>query len=145
MSQRLPSKIYPTAYVTGPKFSKSKERYYVNIWCTETKTCLSMLYSRFLMQEYLQRELSSDECVDHKDENPLNDTLDNLQVLTRGQNTTKSQTKYIDIIQVQCILCDDWFEMTPKQQRQWTGNSKRQAGPFCSRSCCAKFGALQRR
>ena len=72
MAKRLDSKIYPLAYVTGPKFSKTKDRYYVNIWFPETKVCLSMLYSRYLMQEYLERELSSDECVDHKDENALN-------------------------------------------------------------------------
>jgi hypothetical protein len=47
-------------------------------------------YARFLMEQKLGRKLKRSEEVDHKDENPLNDKLSNLQVLTQAQNTSKS-------------------------------------------------------
>lgn len=47
-------------------------------------------YARFLLEHHLGRKLKSSEEVDHKDENPLNDDLSNLQVLTQRQNTAKS-------------------------------------------------------
>lgn len=49
-----------------------------------------MLYSRFLMQQKLGRELSSDEHVDHIDEDFTNDDIDNLQILSPAENVRKS-------------------------------------------------------
>lgn len=54
------------------------------------KTCTSMSYARWLMIQHLQRNLTSEEHVDHIDENPLNDVITNLQILTPGDNNRKS-------------------------------------------------------
>ncbi len=40
-------------------------------------------YHRWVMQEYLGRELTIDEIVHHKDGNKLNNNIDNLIVLSR--------------------------------------------------------------
>ena len=42
-----------------------------------------MLLSRFLMEKKLGRELTQYEEVHHKDENPLNDDINNLEVVDR--------------------------------------------------------------
>lgn len=49
-----------------------------------------MTYARWLMQEHLGRKLEPWEHVDHKDENRLNDLIENYQILTLAENTRKS-------------------------------------------------------
>lgn len=49
----------------------------------------STLYARYLLAVKLGRYLTKDETVDHIDNNPLNDSVDNLQVLTREENAAK--------------------------------------------------------
>lgn len=46
-------------------------------------------YARYLMAVKLGRFLTVDEFVDHKDEDKTNDTLRNLQILTRAENIAK--------------------------------------------------------
>jgi hypothetical protein len=41
-------------------------------------------YARFLAEEYLGRSLTTDEVVHHIDEDPLNNSIDNLLVMTRS-------------------------------------------------------------
>ncbi len=43
-------------------------------------------YARALMSEYLGRELTDKEPVHHKDENPLNDNINNLEVINRSKH-----------------------------------------------------------
>lgn len=50
----------------------------------------SMSYARWLLSVNLGRWLEPHEDADHIDENPLNDSLDNLQVLTKPANIRKS-------------------------------------------------------
>jgi len=53
----------------------------------------SMNYARYLMCLKENRLLSSDEEVDHIDENPLNDSIDNLQILSKPENHKKHYKK----------------------------------------------------
>lgn len=74
----------PYVHTTG----RLRGRQYVNIVRSDgSKT--SMLYSRWLMQNHLGRELESWEHVDHIDEDKTNDALENLQILTNKQNAEK--------------------------------------------------------
>jgi hypothetical protein len=43
-------------------------------------------YSRFIVEEFV-RPLGPGEIVHHRDENTLNDNLDNLEILTRAEHT----------------------------------------------------------
>jgi hypothetical protein len=45
-------------------------------------------YSRFVMEQYLGRKLSIFECIHHKDKNPLNDDISNLQVMSREEHNS---------------------------------------------------------
>src|SRR5690606_11700315 len=78
--------------VQGPYIfpsGKAKGRRYVAI-IKDDGTRTTMLYSRWLMQEHLGRELGPDEHVDHIDEDKTNDDLSNLQILTPSENTRKA-------------------------------------------------------
>lgn len=46
----------------------------------------TIFLARLLMEEKLGRKLTSNEIVHHIDENPFNDKLDNLEVLTRSEH-----------------------------------------------------------
>ena len=71
----------------GP-YLRSDGRKQVDVLQTNGST-KSMLYSRYVMQNHLGRELSSSEHVDHIDSNPLNDDLCNLQLITKSENAAK--------------------------------------------------------
>jgi hypothetical protein len=47
----------------------------------------SVPYARILMSTYLNRVLDKNEVVHHKDEDPSNNSLDNLQVMSRSEHT----------------------------------------------------------
>lgn len=46
----------------------------------------SMDLHRFLMQQHIGRKLRTYEHVHHKDDNPLNNSIDNLEILTQSQH-----------------------------------------------------------
>lgn len=48
-----------------------------------------MLYSRYLMSVKLGRRLLPSETVDHIDDDKANDSIDNLQILSLGENQKK--------------------------------------------------------
>ena len=76
----------PYIYPSGPNEGR---RYVITVDGGKRK---QMLYSRWLMQEHLGRELLPDEHVDHIDEDKTNDRLDNLQILSPAANSRKSAT-----------------------------------------------------
>lgn len=49
-------------------------------------TLTSTTYARMLMEEHLGRKLKRNEVAHHSDQNPLNDTLSNLQVMTKEEH-----------------------------------------------------------
>lgn len=92
----------------------------------------------YLIEQNLGRELINDESVDHIDRNKLNDSLDNLRVISLKQNIL-DDIKRVKPIQIICIRCGT---ASFKKARDIKHNAKLgKAGPFCSRSCCGKYGA----
>lgn len=114
-----------------------RERVYIK----ETKKVMS--YPKYLMEQELGRVLSDNEEVHHKDENPLNNELSNLEVRIHGEHQAEHSTKYHDKTAT-CGWCGKEFLWTAKQQRTFNGN--RQYGnrmsevPFCSRQCSGRYG-----
>lgn len=89
-----------------------------------------MLYSRFLMQEALGRELTYDETVDHIDEDFTNDSLENLAILTRAENAAKSVRlrRVVEWYEFQCPQCGSFAK---KEARKVRHNRKQgKAGPL---------------
>lgn len=94
-------------------------------------------YPKFLMEQKLGRPLGKDETVDHKDRDFTNDSFDNLQVLTRGENSAKSALRMKDYF-CDCPICGINFKATNSQVKNTY--LKDSAGPFCGKSCAGKYG-----
>jgi hypothetical protein len=96
--------------VYGPTLHKGEGRRYVFLVDPNDKhhrTTLS--YARYLMSVHLGRRLDRTEEVDHKDNNRLNDTLDNLQILTPLANHQKS-AKPRTFVDLTCTFCRKVFK-----------------------------------
>jgi len=86
-------------------------------------------YARYLMSVELGRCLLSEEHVDHIDDDRLNDTIDNLQILSPAENTRKGKKR--TMVQLQCDQCGKQFE----RRKGNDPASKGYARAFCSRRC----------
>lgn len=78
-------------------YQKSIKKYYINechgrkivLIVFSDKTKINVMCSKLLLQIKLGRLLIDDETSDHIDGNCLNDSVDNLQVLSRSENSRK--------------------------------------------------------
>lgn len=86
----------------------------------------SVSYARYLLSCHLRRFLTKDEHVDHKDNNKLNDFVDNLQILTNLENNKKS-AKGQTLKDFKCSICGKTFQLTARQSHK--------KEPTCSRKC----------
>jgi hypothetical protein len=86
------------------------------------------------MEVHLGRKLAEDATVDHIDKNPLNNSIDNLQVLSRSNHASLDCKRRRPVI-VQCSMCGKKFEATRSQLH------KDKTGFFCSKQCSGKYGA----
>lgn len=99
-----------------------------------------MFLSRWLMMKKLGRFLERTEEVDHRDEDRTNDSIENLQILTRQQNAAKlglrkrleNPAKTVVLI---CPTCKSEFTLLAHRFRY---KQKRGCeGPFCGKKCAA--------
>ena len=91
--------------------------------------------SRVIMEVRLGRVLDPSETVDHIDRNPLNNKIENLQVLHRSSHASLDVVR-VRVEEVKCLYCDSVF--TPSVEQR---NTKNKAGPFCSRKCSGLYGS----
>lgn len=92
------------------------------------------LYARYLIEQKLGRELTSNEEVDHIDNDFTNDNLDNLQVLSCKDNRTKGRVRQVTIVVCPCGIATEKFTNYIKN------NIKQgKSGPYCSRRCAAYY------
>ena len=103
------------------------------------ETTIHTSYARYLMCVHLGYRLGEDKHVDHIDGNPLNDSLSNLQVLTRrthGIKTaleTRAPAIYLDFV---CPVCGVSFKLARRvadSRAKVYGNTAR----CCSNRCRA--------
>lgn len=93
-------------------------------------------YAKILIEIKLGRLLNDTETVDHIDEDKTNDDVDNLQILTKEENSFKSSIKVLYPI-VNCVWCNKSFRLRKDQL-------KKSSGPFCGKTCTGKFGSSVR-
>ena len=100
-----------------------------------------MSYPKYLMENEIGRSLLPNEEVHHKDENPLNNNLTNLEIVFHGEHQAKHATKYYDTTAV-CSWCGKEFVWTGPQQASFYRNQRLRnvtsTTPFCSRHCAGK-------
>jgi hypothetical protein len=122
--------------ILGPYQRKSDRRFYMKVFHEDGRSS-TMSYPKWLMEKHLGRELSSDETVDHIDNNVENNNLNNLQVLSLADNIRKSAKppEYVECI---CPVCVKQFLALARYVR---ANQIKQgkAGPYCNKSCAGKM------
>ena len=94
-------------------------------------------YPRHLMEQYLERELLKTEHVDHINNNPFDNRIENLQLLTQLENNRKSSAlRPRQLYKFTCSCCG---KETEKYLNYVKHNlNKGKSGPYCSRSCAGK-------
>ena len=96
-------------------------------------------YPRLLMEMILGRPLNNDEDVHHIDENPLNNRIENLEVINHKKHDAihgGKNRKYFPINKI-CPVCGKEFTWTEKRQSTYY-SKKLSHGPYCSKRCAGK-------
>lgn len=131
----------PQVKLRGPYLWKKNNRQVYDVHDGKKwKTCLT---ARLLLEIKLGRKLTRDETVDHIDDNPLNDSIDNLQVLSRSENAAKWHAKRPSK-QYFYFTCPECNKSSARLLTYVKRDLKKgQRGPFCSRSCAGKYSSRQ--
>lgn len=113
----------------------------LRVWITGENRIMS--YPKYLMEKHLGRQLSDNEEVHHKDKNPLNNELSNLEIRQRGEHQAEHSKKFFDTMAT-CYWCGREFLWTGKQQQYFYSNRRNHniatKTPFCSRQCSGQYG-----
>lgn len=118
-------------YKVYRRLDKKQSRYMAMLYNGKTKHRTTMSWARYVMSCHLGRELDKNiETVDHIDGDKLNDSLDNLQLLTRADNVRKSK-KTLTLIELICPVCKAYFYRRRGQTHLIKGGKH----SCCSREC----------
>lgn len=122
-------------------FHKKENRRYANLVSIKDgkKDRKTISYARYLMSVKEKRILNPEEHVDHKDNNKLNDNINNLQILTLKENNIKESIRRgRKMVLLKCPSCGKEFIKRRNQTHLCKGGKY----TGCSRKCSSKFGAL---
>lgn len=115
----------------GP-YRRKDGRWQLTIKKDDGKTT-SVSYPKWLYETTTGYSLKDNETIDHKDNNPDNNQLTNLQVLTRKENALKSVV-YAEILELTCKVCGNKFKRR-KALEIYNRTIRNDDGPFCSKRC----------
>ena len=133
--------VYEDFKIYGP-YTRKDGRKHVCLVHLETGKRKTVSYPKYLMEIHLGKYLEARETVDHIDCDFTNDDLSNLRVLSRTEHA-RQDARTLASQDFTCIMCGKDFTSSGKRLRKLSSNLYRgQAGPFCSRSCVGKYGAL---
>ena len=93
-------------------------------------------YPKAIMEAHMGRRLKDDETIDHIDKNPLNNSIENLQVLCRSEHASLD-VKRIKPVYSNCTYCGKKIELTKNQRRK----DRKNKGVFCSEICSGRYGS----
>lgn len=102
---------------------------------------ITISYARYLMSVKLGRILTPDEEVDHIDGDRLNDSIENLQVLTKDAHRKKTlENIHHEVVDAMCPMCKSIFTRNKNKMKLSYGARLM----FCSRSCSGRYYAKLR-
>ena len=107
------------------------------ILISNIKKRTTVSYARYLMSIHLGRFLTKEEHVDHIDENRSNDSIDNLQILSKQENKLKSEKYLAELkpkyIELNCSHCGNSFKYFSRNYRFYTKQGRTNFN--CSKTC----------
>jgi len=89
---------------------------------------------RFLMEQHLGRELTSDGQVHHKNENKLDNRISNLEVLTLPEHA-RAHHQELPKVDLECSVCREHFQRKARYIRTKRAGGQKEF--YCSRKCSA--------
>ena len=118
--------------VYGPYTRKDGRKHCIIVTPTYRRT---ISYSKLLLENKLGRTLIGNETTDHIDKDFTNDSLTNLRVLSRAENSKNCAGRRV--FTFSCPMCRLICE---KDFNNILGNWKKgYSGPFCGKRCARKF------
>lgn len=121
--------------VYGPYQRKDGRRHIIH-YDFESGTRRTQSYPRYLMELVLGRKLESWEHVDHINNDPTDDRVENYQVLTQKRNNQKSiifSGRSAKFIELACFSCGISFQRELRRETERVKANR--SGPFCSKEC----------
>ena len=121
----------------GPYKLPTKHLFFIDI--SETGAKKSVLVHREVMEQAIGRKLLASEVVHHKDHNPENNALENLEIkdwVTHAKD--HGAERIIPPAEMTCLYCKSISSRLAKELRR-NQVQKGYKGPFCTRSCAAKW------
>lgn len=121
------------------RFSNENRRILDLFNSNSNRTTIS--YARYLMGVRLGFEVPEGYEVDHIDNDKTNDDINNLQLLTKEQNSLKQKWLYsATVVQWTIVPCDTCGNLFYISQGEINNRIRKNVKHlFCSRSCAAKF------
>lgn len=109
-----------------------------------TRTTVS--YPKFLMEIALGRLLDPvTETIDHIDGNWMNNDPSNLRIVPLNEHARDDSIVLI-LSKMACVFCG---KDVPEERLRWAHTNryrlKKISGPFCSKQCSGKYGALRQK
>ena len=129
---------YDDYYLYKVHHKKENRNYAILIPIDENKNLhrTTLSYARYLMSVKLQRFLLPEEQIDHIDNDKTNDSIENLQILTKKQNNVKEALRHNKKVLVyKCPNCGKIFYREYKNRNVY----KNYKTICCSRRCSGKF------
>ena len=124
--------------VYGPYKRKDNRKHVVIVHDNGSRQTQS--YPRYLMEQHLGRNLLESETVDHINEDPTDDRIDNYQILTRIENAVKSSKLRPAIMYTfNCARCGK-ETIRPLRYITYNNIKRKSSGPYCSRHCAGHAG-----
>ena len=130
--------VYENCKLYGPYINKKDNRLRCVIQFPNGKK-KTVSYPKYLMEVHLGRYLEVNETVDHIDGNPLNNNIDNLQILDRKEHCYNDANRNQDIT-VKCKYCGKEFQIKGETINNRNRKDRHQSGYFCSKECSGKYG-----
>lgn len=132
--------LYGCKNILGPYEGKDGRKRCVIYY--EKGNTPSKALSRVMMEDKLNRVLSPDEEVDHKDDDKTNDDINNLQLLTSEENKEKHALKqFEELLNYHILPCSYCGELFYLSNRDYNQRIKVSDDLCCSRSCGSKYNA----
>lgn len=126
--------------IYGPYINRKQKRSFVVVVFNDGSK-KTMSNARLILSKKCGRWLEEKETVDHIDDNPLNDSDENLQILSLADNIRKSMIP-AKIYKFNCPICGEYTE---KPLSKVLHNRKQQkAGPFCGKKCSRQWQIIQK-
>jgi hypothetical protein len=117
-------------YVAYKNFHKKEGRWQVCLVPMDGSTSRrTITYAKYLMCIHLNRIIAPEEQVDHINNDKADDRIENLQILSKKDNSAKSHPK--KFVELLCLNCRKYFNRANRNRPEMKGISH----AFCSRRC----------